>query len=204
MRKLLFGFAMFLAVLSVSHRGLADSLFSFSYNAMPFEAGGDIAEGSGTFTASQYGFQLYTITSITGSLSYSTYGQPTETVDITGLLPTGTLGSDNIFSSHGATPNFTLEGVVFSLSNGDTERFYSGDLGPTGDDESGFFAAEMGGHSGLYVSNTFQLYLDQFNVTDITPAAVPEPSTIALLSTGLLGAVGAFGRKIFKGQHPKK
>ena len=195
MRKLLFGFAMFLVLLSVSHRGLADSLFSFSYNAMPFEAGGDIAEGSGTFTASQYGFQLYTITSITGSLSYSTYGQPTETVDITGLLPTGTLGSDNIFSSHGATPNFTLEGVVFSLSNGDTERFYSGDLGPAGDDESGFFAAEMGGNSGLYVSNTFQLYLDQFTVTEVTPSAVPEPQSLLLFGTGLIGIVGAVRRQ---------
>jgi PEP-CTERM motif len=186
---------MFLFLLSITNRGLADSVFSFSYNAMPFEAGGDIAEGSGTFTASQYGFQLYTITSITGSLSYSTYGQPTETVNITGLLPTGTLGSDNIFSSHGATPNFTLEGVVFSLSNGDTERFYSGDLGPAGDDESGFFAAEMGGNSGLYVSNTFQLYLDQFTVTEVTPSAVPEPQSLLLFGTGLIGIVGAIRRQ---------
>jgi hypothetical protein len=195
MRNLSYGFAMFLFLLFIPHRGLADSVFSFSYSAMPFEAGGDIAEGSGAFTASQYGFQLYTITGITGTLSYSTYGQPTETVEITGLLPAGTLGSDNIFSSHGATPNFTLEGVVFSLSNGDTERFYSGDLGPAGDDESGFFAAEMGGNSGLYVSNTFQLYLDQFTVTEVTPSAVPEPQSLLLFGTGLIGIVGAVRRQ---------
>jgi hypothetical protein len=195
MRKLLFGFAMFLVLLSIPYQGLADSLFSFSYSAMPFQSGADFAEGSGTFTASQYGFQLYTVTSITGSLSYTSYGKE-QTEEITGLLPVGTLGSDNIFSSHGTTPNFTTAGMVFSLSNGDTERFYSGNLGDEGHGESGFFAEEDNSITTVY-GNTFQLYLDQFNVTDITPTAVPEPSTIALLCIGLLGAVGAFRRELF-------
>jgi hypothetical protein len=162
---------------------------------MPFQSGGDYAEGSGTFTASQYGFQLYTVTGITGSLSYTSYGQPEQTEEITGLLPVGTLGSDNMFSSHGGTPNFTAAGMVFSLSNGDTERFYSGNLGDEGHGESGFFAEEDNSTTAVY-GNTFQLYLDQFTVTDITPAAVPEPQSLLLLATGLVGSIGAVRRRL--------
>jgi hypothetical protein len=187
---------MFLVPLSIPYQGLADSLYSFSYNGPAFDSGSFLVEGFGAFTVTN---QI--VTGITGSMSYTFLGEPEQTAEITGILPVGTNGNDNTVRL--GPPYFSYTGgVLFSLSNGDTERFYTCNLGGDGHGDSGVCLEEFNGNTLVY-GNTFQLYDDgehggtQFYDTDITPAPVPEPSTIALFGTGLLGAVGTFRRKSF-------
>jgi hypothetical protein len=152
--------------------------FNFNFTGTQFG-------GSGTFTATPDGGNQYTITGISGTVD----GQA-----ITGLLGAGTFdNNDNLLFEPGNffdVLNFDQKGVSFKLGTGNNITEVNIAEG------TGFFVLSTIADLNPPGKGDDKEEIVNFNVSDPPTPAVPEPGTLALLGTGILGAAGAIRRRI--------
>jgi hypothetical protein len=179
MKRLSLGLAALALAILCTQTSKADTLFDFNFTGSQFG-------GSGTFTATPDGGNQYTITGISGTVDGQT---------ITGLLNANTFDHNDNFlfdpgNFFGSLP-FDQQGVSFQLGSGShisqvnlaegdgfLSLFTIGDLNPPGKGDDS--------------EEILDIYVGVAN----PPPAVPEPGTLALLGTGMLGAAGAIRRRL--------
>ncbi len=157
-----------------THSALADT-FAFSFT-------GAVYSGAGTFTSASgvpgpFGSTQFNISGITGLVTPLVGNSSI----VTGLSTFG--GADNELFDPGIFGIYNLDtkGIAFTLQNGNKVRL-----------SAGLFS---------YYATTNLLFttevvdFDFHNTTHSVPSAVPEPSSIALVGTGLLTAAGAIRRR---------
>lgn len=149
--------------------------FDFSFSGLFFS-------GSGTFTATERGASdNYDITGVTGTVT--DWAGPSQ---ITSLVGSG----DNKLTYPGTGHGFSLtsffdsKGVSFVLADGDYVNL---------NEFAGIESATISGPKGLTIPE-----FDTIDVTTNSPgnSPVPEPSSLALFGTGILGIAGVMRLKL--------
>ncbi len=157
-----------LALATVGSTAARADTFTFSFGT----AGVDPFNGSGILTASSIAPGEFLITAVTGTTNT---GNGTDRV-IAGLDPVNTFeANDNLLFMSPGVSFFDLFGFSYRLANGATVNLF---------DTNGEILKRT---SGVIVSENVPI-----NVTAVTP----EPSSMLLLGTGMLGTLGVLRRRL--------
>ena len=179
-------------VFALATTGLAMAdIFSFNFNA-------NGQTGSGTISGPNEGGGQWSITAASGTIdafavtgvAFCAYGGPQcGGVDL--------ITWDNIFYNPAVVTftntgpaNLDLYGLMFTLANGDYLNLYYYDNTAQGDDvcHSGGWCASLVDSGGNQISAGV--------VSNTTFAPVPEPSTLVLFGSGILGLAGILRKKV--------
>ncbi|WP_158943935.1 PEP-CTERM sorting domain-containing protein [Granulicella sp. S190] len=172
-------FVLALAALSTSSVAHADT-FDFSFSGIPILNSGPLFSGAGTFTATEVGLSdVYDVTGVTGSVSTGSASS-----SITSLIGLGQFESnDNKLIYPGilfGTKFFDFDGVSFGLANGSSVNL---------NNLVALNTASLEGTKGDTAAE-----FDTISLSKNSP--VPEPNSLALFGTGILGIAGAVRLKL--------
>jgi hypothetical protein len=176
--RILPALAVLFLLLAGAQNVFADSAtFDFSFTGPGFS-------GSGMLAATFVSGDKFLVTSIiSGTQTFGTGPALAMT-----LLPPRTFANnDNIISS--SSPFLSLGGLAFVLSNGTTiyDIYFNFFPGPPGYFECNNTAPCNVGGQGTPIT---------FTLTEAPPTEVPEPGSLMLLGSGLIGLAGVARRKL--------
>ena len=178
MKKALILCALSAATLALAATPALADTFDFSFN-------GPLYSGSGTLDTTLLTAGEYTVTGISGSVN----DNGSNSSNIASLLTPGSyLNNDNILDYPGngtylgGTSYFDYDGLAFSLQNSDeislnTYYVYIFPIAP--------------GSTGTDGTNSISEFISE----TVTPAPTPEPGSLALLGTAILGGAGVLRRR---------
>lgn len=174
----------------------ADTAFTFTFDGGGSSQFGDIT-GTGTFYGQEIGntgtYQIVNNPLETGSFTFTNGGSPaTEnyTVGDLGFLFIGT-GDNLVTSIGGGFYQVDISGLDFELSNGDELGFYFNNTsnplqhGPSWDFSNG-------------IDQDLGLATTEIINGPVPPVVTPEPGTLGLLGTGILGMAGLLRRRFLQ------